>query len=71
MMLPYYYITILAQVSAFDDAPEELKKLLALIKLVFLAVEEASKKWTFRHRDWAMINLQLIIFFGNRLGKQA
>jgi hypothetical protein len=33
--------------SIFDDQ--------ALIKQVFLAVEEASKKWTFRHRDWAMI----------------
>ncbi len=42
----------------------------ALIKLVFLAVEEASKKWTFRHRDWAMIYSQLMIFFGDRLGKQ-
>jgi transposase-like protein len=43
----------------------------ALIKLVFLAVEEASKKWTFRRRDWAMIYSQLVIFFGDRLGKQA
>lgn len=42
----------------------------ALIKLVFLAVEEASKKWTFRRRDWAMIYSQLVIFFGDRLGKQ-
>lgn len=42
----------------------------ALIKLVFLAVEEASKKWTFRHLDWAMIYSQLMIFFGDRLGKQ-
>jgi putative transposase len=42
----------------------------ALIKLVFLAVEEASKKWTFRHQDWAMIYSQLMIFFGDRLGKQ-
>jgi transposase-like protein len=42
----------------------------AIIKLVFLAVEEASKKWTFRRRDWAMIYSQLVIFFGVRLGKQ-
>ena len=43
----------------------------ALIKLVFLAVEEASKKWTFRHREWAIIYSQLMILFGDRLGKQA
>lgn len=41
-----------------------------LIKLVFPAVEEASKKWTFRHRDRAMIYSQLMIFFGDRLGKK-
>ncbi len=40
----------------------------ALIKQVFLAVQEASRKWTFRQRDWAMIYSQLMIFFGDRLG---
>jgi transposase-like protein len=40
----------------------------ALIKQVFLAVQDASKKWTFRQRDWAMIYSQLMIFFGDRLG---
>ncbi|MCX6570757.1 MAG: hypothetical protein NT006_04955 [Candidatus Aminicenantes bacterium] len=43
----------------------------ALIKQVYLAVEEAAKKWTFRHRDWAMIYCQLIIYFGDRLGERA
>ena len=42
----------------------------ALIKQVYLAVEEAAKKWTFRHRDWAMIYSQLMIFFGDRLGER-
>jgi transposase-like protein len=32
--------------------------------------EEAAKKWTFRHRDWAMICSQPMIFFGNRLGER-
>jgi putative transposase len=40
-----------------------------LIKPLFLAVEEASKQWTFRHRDWAMICSQQMIFFGDRLGE--
>ena len=43
----------------------------ALIKLVLLAVEEASKKWTSRHSYWAMIYSHLMIFSGDRLGKQA
>ena len=36
---------------------------------VYLAVEEAAKKWTFRRRDWAMIYSQLMIYFGGRLGE--
>jgi transposase-like protein len=43
----------------------------ALVKLVYLAVEEAAKKWTMRHRDWAMIYSQLMIFFAERLAKYA
>lgn len=43
----------------------------ALIKQVYLAVEEAAKKWTLRQRDWAMIYSQLIIYFGDRLGERA
>lgn len=41
----------------------------ALTKLVFLAVEGASRKWTMRHRDWAMIYSQLMIFFEDRVSK--
>jgi putative transposase len=41
----------------------------SLIKLVYLAVEEASRKWTMRHRDWSMIYSQLMIFFEDRLAK--
>ena len=41
----------------------------ALIKLVYLAVEGASRKWTMRHRDWAMIYSQLMIFFQDRVAK--
>jgi excinuclease ABC subunit C len=29
------------------------------------------KKWTFRHRDWAMIYSQLMIYFGDRIGERA
>jgi transposase-like protein len=43
----------------------------ALIKQVYLAIEEASKKWIFRHREWAVIYSQLMIYFGERLAEQA
>ena len=39
----------------------------ALVKQVYLAIEGASRKWIFRHRDWAMIYSQLMIYFGDRL----
>jgi len=42
-----------------------------LVKQVHLAVEEASKKWTFRHRDWAVIYSRLMIYFGDRLRERA
>ena len=41
----------------------------ALIKLIYLAVDAASRKWTMRHRNWTMIYSQLIIFFKDRLAK--
>jgi transposase-like protein len=41
----------------------------AVTKVVYLALEEASKKWTSRLRDWAMVYSQLMIFFEERLAK--
>jgi transposase-like protein len=40
--------------SSFPNEP-------ALIKVAYLAVENAARKWTVRHRDWAMIYSQLKI----------
>ena len=39
----------------------------AVNKVVYLAVQEASKKWTSRLREWPMIYSQLMIFFEDRL----
>jgi len=41
----------------------------ALVKMVYLAVENAARKWTMRHRDWSMIYSLLMIFFEGRLAK--
>jgi hypothetical protein len=40
------------------------------VRLAYLAVEEASKKWIFRHQEWAVIYSQLMIYFGERLAEQ-
>lgn len=39
----------------------------AVMKSVYLAVREASKKWTMAIRDWGVILNQFIIIFGDRL----
>lgn len=39
----------------------------AVLKSVFLAIQEATKKWTMPIRDWGMILNQFMIIFENRL----
>jgi putative transposase len=39
----------------------------ALLKLMYLATIDASKKWTMVKRDWSEIIGQLSIHFGDRL----
>jgi transposase-like protein len=39
----------------------------AVIKSVFLAIMEATKKWTSPIRDWGLILNQFVIMFENRL----
>lgn len=41
----------------------------SVTKVVYLSLQEASKKWTSRLRDWAMIYSQLMIFFEERLAR--
>jgi len=42
----------------------------ALVKQVYLAIEQASRKWIFRHREWAVIYSQLMIYIGERLAER-
>lgn len=41
----------------------------AAVKLLYLAVQDISKKWTHTLRDWGIIFSQLCIFFEDRLSK--
>jgi putative transposase len=71
--------TLIYTTNPIDSLHRQIKKVAknkssfpneqALTKLVYLAVAEAAIKWTMRHRDWAMIYSQLMIFFEDRLGK--
>lgn len=39
----------------------------SLLKMLYLAMMDITKKWTGRRRDWSMIHSQLAIFFTDRI----
>ncbi len=39
----------------------------SLLKMLYLATMDISKKWTGRRKDWGQIHSQLDIFLGDRL----
>ena len=41
----------------------------SLLKMLYLATMDITKKWTGRHRDWSQIRAQLEIYFEERLEK--
>ena len=41
----------------------------SLLKMLYLATMDITKKWTGRRRDWAQIRAQLEIYFEERLTK--
>ena len=41
----------------------------SLLKMLYLAAMDITKKWTGRRRDWSQIRAQLDIFFEERLEK--
>ena len=48
--------TILGMVS--DDS---------LLKMLYLAMMDITKKWTRRRQDWSAIHAQLAVFFADRM----
>ena len=40
----------------------------SLLKMLYLAMIDITKKWTGRRRDWGVIHSQLEIYFGDRIG---
>ena len=39
----------------------------SLLKMLYLAMMDITKKWTGRRQDWSVIYAQLSIFFGDRI----
>ena len=37
----------------------------SLLKMLYLAMIDITKKWTGRRQDWSMIHAQLAVFFGS------
>lgn len=42
----------------------------SLLKMLYLAMMDITKKWTGRRMDWSMIHAQLMIFYGDRMPEQ-
>ena len=54
--------------------PEELTKAKSvfptddsLLKMLYLAMMDITKKWTGRRQDWSVIHAQLAVFFADRM----
>lgn len=41
----------------------------SLLKMLYLAMIDITKKWTGRRQDWSVIHAQLTIFFGDRISE--
>jgi putative transposase len=39
----------------------------SLLKMLYLATRDITRKWTGRRQDWGLIHSQLLIYFGDRL----
>ena len=39
----------------------------SLLKMLYLAMMDITKKWTGRRQDWSVIHAQLAVFFAERM----
>ena len=39
----------------------------SLLKMLYLAMMDITKKWTRRRQDWSVIHAQLAVFFADRM----
>lgn len=39
----------------------------SLLKMLYLAMVNITKKWTGRRQDWSMIHAQMAVYFADRM----
>lgn len=39
----------------------------SLLKMLYLAMVDITKKWTGRRQDWSMIHAQMAVYFADRM----
>ena len=69
--------TIIYTTNAIESFNRQLRKVTknravfpnddALLKMLYLAAMDVTRKWTGKRKDWAQIHAQLEIFFGDRI----
>jgi transposase-like protein len=84
LSLPHFHFDIISNFSAFCDSTfmitlQQLRKVTksksvfptddSLLKMLYLAMIDITKKWTGKRRDWGIIHSQLEVFFADRLDR--
>ena len=69
--------TIIYTTNAIENFNRQLRKVTknkavfpndeALLKMLYLAAMDITRKWTGKRKDWAQIHAQLEVFFGDRM----
>ena len=69
--------TIISTTNAIENFNRQLRKVTknkavfpndeALLKMLYLAAMDITRKWTGKRKDWAQIHAQLEVFFGDRM----
>lgn len=72
--------TLIYTTNAIENFNRQLRKVTkpksvfptddALLKMLYLAMTDITRKWTGRRQDWGLIHSQLDIFFAERLDGQ-
>jgi len=78
-VLPVLYLLQYAITNAIEGFNRQLRKVTksktvfpsddSLLKMLYLATMDITKKWTGRRRDWSRIRAQLEIYFEEQLEK--
>ena len=42
----------------------------SLLKMLYLAMMDITKKWTGRRQDWSLVHAQMAIYFAGRMPEQ-